>query len=73
MNVLLRHAADADLEKCRRIYFAEMDWINERLGLNRDEQESMFRKLWDPAQAADGDATSAHEFLQPAGKASRTI
>ena len=58
MNVILRHAVDADFEGCRRTYFAEMDWINERLGLNRDEQESMFRKLWDPAQVciiqADG-------------------
>src|SRR5678815_1174466 len=50
MNVSLRAAVDADFEACRRTYFAEMDWINERLGLKRDEQESMFRKLWDPAQ-----------------------
>ena len=50
MNVALRAAVDADFEACRRTYFAEMDWINERLGLTRDEQESMFRKLWDPAQ-----------------------
>lgn len=58
MNVSLRAAVDADLEACRRTYFAEMDWVNERLGLKRDEQESMFRKLWDPAQVcviqADG-------------------
>ena len=58
MNVTLRHAVDADFEECRRTYFAGMDWVNERLGLNRDEQESMFRKLWDPAQVciiqADG-------------------
>ena len=50
MNVSLRAAVDADFEACRRTYFAEMDWINERLGLTRDEQESMFRKLWDPTQ-----------------------
>ena len=58
MNVSLRAAVDADFEACRRTYFAEMDWVNERLGLKRDEQESMFRKLWDPAQVciiqADG-------------------
>lgn len=58
MNVSLRAAVDADFDACRRTYFAEMDWVNERLGLKRDEQESMFRKLWDPAQVciiqADG-------------------
>jgi GNAT superfamily N-acetyltransferase len=58
MNVSLRAAVDADFEACRRTYFAEMDWVNERLGLERDDQESMFRKLWDPAQVciiqADG-------------------
>lgn len=58
MNVSLRAAVDADFEACRRTYFAEMDWVNERMGLKRDDQESMFRKLWDPAQVciiqADG-------------------
>jgi len=58
MNVSLRAAVDADFEACRRTYFAEMDWVNERLGLKRDDQESMFRRLWDPAQVcviqADG-------------------
>jgi GNAT superfamily N-acetyltransferase len=29
-----------------------MDWVNERLQLDRDEQESMFRKLWNPTQVA---------------------
>jgi GNAT superfamily N-acetyltransferase len=50
MKVTLRPAVAADFEACRRTYFAEVNWINERLGLKRDEQESMFRKLWDPAQ-----------------------
>jgi GNAT superfamily N-acetyltransferase len=58
MNITLRPAVDADFEACRRTYFAETDWINERLQLKRDDQESMFRKLWDPAQVciiqADG-------------------
>jgi len=58
MKVTLRPAVDADFEACRRTYFAEMDWVNERLGLKRDEQESMFRKLWAPRQVciiqADG-------------------
>jgi GNAT superfamily N-acetyltransferase len=50
MKVTLRPAVDADFEACRRTYFAEMDWVNERLQLKRDEQESMFRKLWTPTQ-----------------------
>ena len=58
MKVTLRPAVDADFEACRRTYFAETDWINERLQLKRDEQESMFRKHWRPAQVciiqADG-------------------
>jgi GNAT superfamily N-acetyltransferase len=52
MKVSLRPAVDADFEACRRTYFAEMDWVNERLQLDRDEQESMFRKLWNPTQVA---------------------
>ena len=58
MKVALRPAVDADFEACRRTYFAETDWINERLGLKRDDQESMFRRLWNPRQVciiqADG-------------------
>ena len=58
MHVALRPAVDSDFEACRRTYFAEMDWINDRLQLDRNEQEAMFRKLWDPAQVciiqADG-------------------
>ena len=58
MKVTLRPAVNADFEACRRTYFAETDWINERLQLKRDEQESMFQKLWTPSQVcmiqADG-------------------
>jgi GNAT superfamily N-acetyltransferase len=58
MHVALRPAVDSDFEACRRTYFDEVDWINERLQLDRNEQEAMFRKLWDPAQVciiqADG-------------------
>ena len=58
MKVTLRPAVDADFEACRRTYFAETEWINERLQLDRDEQESMFRKQWRPKQVciiqADG-------------------
>jgi GNAT superfamily N-acetyltransferase len=58
MEITLRPALESDFETCRRTYFAEMEWINERLQLNRDDQESMFRKLWAPRQVciiqADG-------------------
>jgi GNAT superfamily N-acetyltransferase len=58
MKVTLRPAVDADFEACRRTYFAEMDWVNARLQLDRGEQESMFRKQWRPKQVciiqADG-------------------
>jgi GNAT superfamily N-acetyltransferase len=52
MKVTLRPAIAADFEACRRTYFAEMDWINERLGLKREDQESMFRTQWKPRQVA---------------------
>ncbi|HEY3586586.1 MAG TPA: GNAT family N-acetyltransferase [Myxococcaceae bacterium] len=58
MKVTLRPAVDADFEACRRTYFAETNWINERLKLDQGEQESMFRKQWRPSQVcmiqADG-------------------
>ena len=58
MKVTLRPAVDSDFEACRRTYFAETDWINERLQLDQGEQESMFRKQWRPSQVciiqADG-------------------
>jgi len=58
MEITLRPARESDFEVCRRTYFAGVGWINERLQLNRDDQESMFRGLWDPAQVciiqADG-------------------
>jgi GNAT superfamily N-acetyltransferase len=58
MKVTLRPAVNSDFEACRRTYFAETDWINERLHLDRDDQESMFRKQWRPSQVciiqADG-------------------
>jgi len=58
MKVTLRPAVAADFEACRRTYFAGTDWINDRLKLDRDDQESMFRKQWRPSQVciiqADG-------------------
>ncbi len=50
MAVNLRPATDADFDACRRIYFAEMEWINERLGLRRDSQEASFKEYWDTSQ-----------------------
>ena len=58
MKVTLRPAVAADFESCRRTYFAEVGWMNERLQLKQDEQEAMFRKQWRPSQVciiqADG-------------------
>jgi len=58
MKVSLRPAVDADFEACRRTYFAETAWINERLQLKREDQETAFRNLWKPSQVcviqADG-------------------
>jgi GNAT superfamily N-acetyltransferase len=58
MKVTLRPAVDADFEACRRTYFTETEWINERLQLDRSEQESMFKKQWRAKQVciiqADG-------------------
>jgi len=58
MKVTLRPALAADFEACRRTYFAEVGWMNERLQLKHDEQEAMFRKHWRPSQVciiqADG-------------------
>ena len=58
MKVSLRPAVDADFEACRRTYFAETAWINERLQLKREDQEATFRNLWKPTQVcviqADG-------------------
>ena len=50
MDVIFRPAVEADFEACRRTYFAEIGWINERLSLQRDAQEASFRQLWDPSQ-----------------------
>jgi GNAT superfamily N-acetyltransferase len=58
MKVSLRPAVDADFEACRRTYFAETAWMNERLQLKREDQEASFRNLWKPSQVcviqADG-------------------
>jgi len=58
MKVSLRPAVDADFEACRRTYFAETAWINERLQLKREDQETAFRNLWKHSQVcviqADG-------------------
>jgi len=58
MKVTLRPAVAADFESCRRTYFAEVGWMNERLQLKQDQQEAMFRQLWKPSQVciiqADG-------------------
>ncbi|HUM10517.1 MAG TPA: GNAT family N-acetyltransferase [Myxococcaceae bacterium] len=50
MHLTLRPAVDSDFEACRRTYFAEHGWIDERLNLARDGQEANFRRLWTASQ-----------------------
>ena len=50
MAVTFRSAADSDFDSCQRIYFAEIGWINERLGLQRESQVASFKKYWDTTQ-----------------------
>jgi len=48
--IALRPALSDDFEYCRRIYFAEMECIIEKLQLNRASQTATFRQYWDPTQ-----------------------
>jgi GNAT superfamily N-acetyltransferase len=50
MPVVLRPALHQDFDYCRRLYFAEMRWIIEKLLLDEAAQEIGFQKQWDPTQ-----------------------
>lgn len=50
MNITFRPAVEPDFESCRRIYFAEIGWINERLNLEQSAQEASFRQFWNASQ-----------------------
>jgi GNAT superfamily N-acetyltransferase len=46
MSITLRPAIDQDFEYCKRLYFAEMEWIIEQLRLDRTAQEMGFGQQW---------------------------
>jgi ribosomal protein S18 acetylase RimI-like enzyme len=50
LPIAFRAALAQDFEYCRRIYFAEMQWIIDRLGLNQTAQEVSFEEQWQAAQ-----------------------
>lgn len=50
MPVTFRPGRTQDFDYCRRIYFAEMEWIIDRLGLNRTAQEVSFQEQWQASQ-----------------------
>jgi len=50
MPVALRPALPEDFAYCRRVYFAEMEWVIEELHLDRVAQETTFEQQWDPTQ-----------------------
>ncbi|HVP61958.1 MAG TPA: GNAT family N-acetyltransferase [Myxococcaceae bacterium] len=50
MQITFRPAVDSDFEACRRTFFAEHGWIDERLNLARDGQEANFRRFWTASQ-----------------------
>jgi ribosomal protein S18 acetylase RimI-like enzyme len=50
MPVALRPAIDCDFDYCRRLYFGEMEWIIEKLNLDRAAQEVGFKGQWNPGQ-----------------------
>ena len=49
MPLALRPARQQDFEYCRRLYFAEMKWIIEKLHLDQSAQQSSFQQQWDRA------------------------
>jgi ribosomal protein S18 acetylase RimI-like enzyme len=50
VSIALRSALSDDFEYCRRIYFTEMEWIIEKLHLNRPSQTATFQQYWDATQ-----------------------
>src|SRR5690349_8884446 len=50
MPITFRSARVQDFDYCRNIYFAEMEWIIDRLALNRTAQEVSFKEQWQAPQ-----------------------
>ncbi len=58
MQITFRPALAEDFEYCRRIYFAEMQWILDALHLDTAAHAAGFERQWNPARVrilkADG-------------------
>jgi ribosomal protein S18 acetylase RimI-like enzyme len=50
MQIAFRPALDRDFDYCRRIYFAEMEWIIRELHLDEAAQAESFQQQWNPTQ-----------------------
>lgn len=50
MQLALRPAVRQDFEYCKRLYFAEMNWIIEELHLDRIAQAASFQQQWLPTE-----------------------
>jgi GNAT superfamily N-acetyltransferase len=50
MQITFRPACAQDFEYCKRLYFAEMQWIIDELNLDRDAQANSFDQQWELAQ-----------------------
>jgi GNAT superfamily N-acetyltransferase len=50
MLIALRPARSQDFDYCKRIYFAEMDWIIRELHLDEVAQADSFQKQWTETQ-----------------------
>jgi ribosomal protein S18 acetylase RimI-like enzyme len=50
MLIAFRPALDRDFDCCRRVYFAEMDWIIRELHLDEVAQTKSFSEQWNPTQ-----------------------
>jgi ribosomal protein S18 acetylase RimI-like enzyme len=49
-RIQFRPACAQDLEYCKRLYFAEMQWIIDQLKLDRNAQAASFERQWDQTQ-----------------------
>ena len=50
MEIALRAASNQDFDYCRRVYFAGMSTIIEKLRLHRPSQEASFKEQWKATQ-----------------------
>ena len=50
MEIEFRPALAEDFEYCRSLYLTEMEWIIEKLHLDKSAHEASFRRDWTPGQ-----------------------